>query len=236
MHLIIDLGVDAMAERAGRDWIDISAKLLIPVVIAGGGTWFTWHKDRSDQRQRQWERDSGYIKLLASTNEQERSLGLRIIEVLQNEGQFSPELGPVVKAVASEHRPSDPSSQTAVRILSNAGLGQASAGTQATAPRPVYIQIGHEEQHDRAVLLEIALRKMGYTTPALEQVAHPTFHTFIRYFSKDTKADAERIQEQMTHLGFAPEIQDYSNSGQLGSDGLEIWFGDKEPATVGGGS
>lgn len=163
------------------------------------------------------------------------ALGLKIIEVLQKEGQFSPELVPVVKAVSTERRPSDPSTQAAVRILSNAGLGQTGTGNQAVAPRPVYIQIGHEEQHDRAVLLEIALRKMGYTTPALEQVEHPTFHTFIRYFSKDTKADAERIQEEMTKLGFAPEIQDYSTSGQPGSDGLEIWFGDKEPGSVGGG-
>ena len=228
-----------MAEKTGRDWIDISAKLLIPVVIAGGGTWFTWHKDASDQKQRQWERDSGYIKLLASTNEQERNLGLKIIEVLQSEGQFSPELVPVVKAVATERRPSDPSTQAAVRILSKLPNGDAASvqqepAAQSVAPRPVYIQIGHEEQHDRAVLLQIALRKMGYTTPALEEVAHPTFHTFVRDFSKDTKADAEKIQEAMTKLGYAPEVQDFSTSGQPGSDGLEIWLGDKEPGTQGG--
>ena len=230
-----------MAEKSGRDWIDISAKLLIPVVIAGGGTWFTWHRDASDQRQRQWERDSGYIKLLASTNEQERNLGLKIIEVLQNEGQFSPELVPVVKALSTEHRPSDPSTEKAVRILSKLpntypSTQQADAAGQPIAPRPVYIQIGHEEQHDRAVLLQIALRKMGYTTPALEQVAHPTFHTFIRFFSKSTQPDAYKIQEAMTQLGYAPEVQDFSTAGQAGSDGLEIWFGDKEPGAVVGGS
>ena len=143
-----------MAETSGRDWIDISAKLLIPVVIAGGGTWFTWHKDATDKRQRQWERDSGYIRMLASTNEQEKNLGLKIIEVLQSEGQFSPELVPVVKAVAAERRPSDPSTQTAVRILSklqdsNPASPQADGAAQSAAPRAVYIQIGHEEQHDR---------------------------------------------------------------------------------------
>ena len=47
-----------------------------------------------------------------------RNLGLKIIEVFQHEGQFSPELVPVVKAVATECRPSDPSTQAAVRFLS----------------------------------------------------------------------------------------------------------------------
>jgi hypothetical protein len=228
-----------MAEKSGRDWIDISAKLLIPVVIAGGGTWFTWHKDTADKRQRQWERDSGYIKMLASTNDQEKNLGLKIIEVLQSEGQFSPELIPVVKAVAAGQRPSDPSTQTAVRILSklpnaDSSAPQADGATSTAVPRAVYIQIGHEEQHDRAVLLQIALRKMGYATPALEQVTHPTFHTFIRFFSKNTQADAYRIQEAMTHLGYAPEVQDFTAAQQPDSYGLEIWFGDKEPGQVQG--
>jgi hypothetical protein len=226
-----------MADKSERDWVDISAKLLIPVVIAGGGAWFTWHKDSADKKQRQWERDSGYIKLLASTNEQERNLGLKIIEVLQSEGQFSPELVPVVRAISTESRPSDPGTQTAARILSKIPAGDQGSTQGSAAPaaasRQVYIQIGHEEQRERAVLLQIALRKMGYVTPALEQVAHPTFHTFIRYFSKKTQGDAERIQEEMTHLGYAPEVQDFSTDP--GSDGLEIWFGDKEPAQAGGG-
>lgn len=78
-----------MADTNKRDWIDVAAKLLIPIVLAVGGYLFTAHKDKIDAEQQQLERDSGYIKLLVSDNDKERDLGLRIISVLQKEGRFS---------------------------------------------------------------------------------------------------------------------------------------------------
>lgn len=225
-----------MSEKKNRDWLDVTSSLALPVVIAIFGYLYTWHKDRADDAQKRWERDSSYVKFLVSTNEQERNLGLLIITDLQNRGQFSEDLRPVVTAVAAGLRPSDPSRGTAVRILSNASgssASQASANINAITPaRLVYIQIGHESQRERAMALQDALRKQGFQTPEIELVAHPTFGTFVRYFVPKTKEQADAINSLMQGMKFTPTVQDFTGGGDSGSDALEVWIGDKEPATI----
>jgi hypothetical protein len=223
-----------MSEK--RDWIDITSTLALPVVIAVFGSLYTWHKDRADEAQKRWERDSSYVKFLVSTNEQERDLGLLIITDLQNRGQFSEDLSPVVTAVAARLRPSDPSRDTAVKILSNvpgSSTSQASANINAITPaRLVYIQIGHENQRERAMALQDALRKQGFQTPDIEVVPHPTFNTYVRYFVPKTKDQANQINALLEEMKFSPKVQDFTGGGDSGSEALEVWIGDKEPASA----
>ena len=225
-----------MSEKKERDWIDVASTLALPVVIAVFGSIYTWHKDRADEAQKRWERDSSYVKYLVSTNEQERNLGLLIITDLQNRGQFSEDLRPVVTAVAAQLRPSDPSRGTAVKILSNvsgSSTSQASANINAITPaRLVYIQIGHESQRQRAMELQDALRKQGFQTPEIELVAHPTFNTYVRYFVAKTKDQANEINSVLEQMKFSPKVQDFTGGGDSGSDALEVWIGDKEPANA----
>jgi len=221
-----------MPDKKDRDWIDVTTTLALPIVIAIFGSIYTWHKDKADEAQKRWDRDSTYVKYLISPNQQERTLGLLIITDLQNRKEFSDDLRPVVTAVAAGLRPSDPTRDTAVRILSNlpgSSVSQATANVNAVTPqRLVYIQIGHESQRQRAMDLQDALRKQGFQTPDIEVVAHPTFNTYIRYFVPATKAQADQINTLMLGLKFASKVQDFTNSS--GSDSLEVWIGDKEPA------
>jgi hypothetical protein len=229
-----------MSNRADRDWIDITAKLMIPVVIAGAGAWYTWHKDNLDLRQRQWDRDSGVMRLLVSSNDHERLLALKTIEVLKREGQFSKDLNPVVDVVALDvaeegRRPSDPATQTAKSILSKETIEGKSAapppdGAPQNAAREVYIQIGHAEQKARAMDLQAALQKSGFRTPDIELVPHATFHTYVRYFDAEGIPKANEIQKLMASLGFKSEVQDFSKGQPPGPEALEVWIGDKEPA------
>jgi hypothetical protein len=223
-----------MSEKRDRDWLDVTSTLALPLIVAVFGSFYTWHKDRADDAQKRWERDSSYVKFLVSTNVQERNLGLLIITDLQNRGQFSEDLRPVVTAVAAGLRPSDPSRDTAVKILSNmpgSSASQASANINAITPaRLVYIQIGHESQRERAMDLQDALRKQGFQAPDIELVHHPTFNTYIRYFVPKTKDQADEINSLMKEMKFSPAVQDFTRTSESGSDALEVWIGDKEPA------
>jgi hypothetical protein len=159
-----------MAEKAQRDWIDATAKLLIPVVIAVGGILFTWHKDKTDTARQaadrdaevarqQLERDTGYVRMLVSSNERERTLGLKIIEVQQQHGKFSQDLLPVLQAISQE-RPSAPSTQKAQAILQNAAKQDPAVATRiapqtSDEPPTVYLQIARDDQRADARSLTV---------------------------------------------------------------------------------
>jgi hypothetical protein len=221
-----------MAESKDRDWIDISAKLMLPVVLAIGGGIYTFGRDTQADKQRQWERDSGFMRMLASSNADEREMGLKMIGVLQDEGKFSADLRPLVKAVRNNRRPSDPTTQLANTILNKDGGRTVTPIPSATSTkqpaREVYIQIGHEDQRQRATELQATLQQSGFLVPGIELVPHPTFHTYIRYFDTAGLSEADKIDALMKLRGFQPTIQDFSKSASSGSNALEIWFGDKE--------
>jgi hypothetical protein len=177
------------------------------------------------------------MRMLASSNSEERQLGLKIIDVLQGENKFSPDLRPLVENIKNESRPSDPSKQLATKILDkNGSATSTSTALKATVPqsREIYIQIAHEDQRSRAADLQASLQQAGFTVPSIDLVAHPTFNTYIRYFDASGKVDANKIDAIMEKDSFKPEIQDFTKTDSGGQTALEVWFGDKEPATVGG--
>jgi hypothetical protein len=127
-----------------RDWIDISAKLTLPLVLAIIGAIYTFGKDTQAEKQRQWERDSGLMRMLVSSNSDERQLGLKIIGVLKGENKFSNDLMPLVGVISTDSRPSDPSKKLATDIIKNEGAAAAApTNTSAKQSREVYLQIGH---------------------------------------------------------------------------------------------
>jgi hypothetical protein len=224
-----------MPDSKSRDWVDVIAKLLIPVVLALGGYIFT-ERQAADQRARQQlERDSGYIKLLVSDNDRERDLGLKIIDALQKNGDFSPMLVPVVQAVA-QGRPSDPATRNAQNILAKVQAAQPTVGpAPPSSPEQrsrVYIQIAREDQRDDAQKLEQALNSGGYSAPGVELVQTPTRNTYIRYFSPSKKDQAEKVQQIMQQLGIAAAIQNFSNAQSASSPDLEVWLGASETGHI----
>ncbi len=223
-----------MENEKRRDWVDTVAKLLIPVVIFAAGFLFSYQKDRNDRANQQFERESGILKLAASSNETERALGLKIIEVEVNQGKFSPEMLPVVQAI-SQGRPGDSSTQAAQNILVTAAKQDPSIGKQIL-PTPenrtatVYLQIAREEQRDQATLLRAKLQAAGFTIPGIELVSRGTVNTYVRHFSSGDKPLADKILGLMQQMGFNVAEQDFtaSNQGKVPSGQIEVWIGDKQ--------
>ncbi len=223
-----------------RDWMDYVSTLLLPAVLAIGGIAYTAHKDRLDEQREQAERvedearlaldrDSGYVRLLASTNDKERDLGIKIIDALSKEHKFSVDLVPVVAAVAGG-RPSDPATQTAVRILqanpdkvSTAQLAPASNGRTQ-----VYIQIAKEEQRAEAQALAAELRRDGFATPGIELVSAPTVNTYVRFFARKNARVADQVDAAMHKLGFASAVQDFTASSTTTLSQIEVWIGSRQ--------
>ena len=222
-----------MAEK--RDWLEITAKLLLPTVLAVGGILYTWHKDTVDRRAEQdrqsFDRDLSLVHLLASSNDKERDLGLKWIDVLGKEGRFPPDLVPIVVAL-SVGRADQGSSQVATTVLASAGskdpaLGARIATAVENTPTEVYIQIAREEQRPEAERLRSALQKLAFAAPGVELVASATDHTYVRYFAVNNLDKATQIDQEMKRLGFPSKIQNFANGRQTPQ--LEVWIGAYDP-------
>ncbi len=222
-----------MPDGKDRDWVDTISKLLIPVMIFGVGLYFTYQKDKSDRANQQFERESGILKLAASSNDAERALGLKIIEILQEKGKLSDVMRPVVDAI-SKGRPSDPSTQAARNILATASRQNPATEPHIASPAKnqtptVYLQIAREDQRAEARELQEKLEGVGFAAPSVELVKPGTTNTYIRYFSPDDKSQADKILEVMNAMKFHTEEQNFTrlNQNNTSSGQLEVWIGDK---------
>lgn len=221
-----------MAEDKQRDWVDTVSKLLIPIVIFFAGFWFSYQKDRNDRENQRFERESGILKLAASANQAERTLGLKIIEIQLGQGKFSPEMVPVVQAI-SQGPPSDTSTVTALNILETAAKKDPAIEqilqVQKTQPPAVYLQIARDDQRGEAGDLRASLQGAGFVVPGVELVSRGTTNTYVRFFSAGDKTEAEKVLAIMRGMGFNAGIQDFSrNQGKVNPGQLEVWIGEKE--------
>ena len=66
-----------------KSWIDHVMALVLPVVVSVGGLAYTIHKDQVDEKVRneirradierqEWDRDTAYVRLLTSSNPDEK--------------------------------------------------------------------------------------------------------------------------------------------------------------------
>ena len=113
-----------------KSWIDHVMALVLPVVVSVGGLAYTIHKDQVDEKVRnenrradierqEWDRDTAYVRLLTSSNPDEKKLGLAIIGQLVKQGTFPTDLKPVVAVIAGG-LPSDDSTGIAAQLLKSA--------------------------------------------------------------------------------------------------------------------
>jgi hypothetical protein len=224
------------------DWIDVISKLLIPVVIAAVGILYSSHQggiermrldaqrqDESDRRD--LERDTGYIKMLASSNENEQELGMGIIGVLSREHKFSKDLIAVLTIFAGGPQ-ADSLTLAANRILAKAGaqdqlIGAQIASAAANSPIQVYVQIAKEEQREDGLKLQLALRNKGFATPPIRLVngAVATVHTYVRFFSAPGALKASIVNDVMRELGYTSAVQDFSAFTQTPLPSIEVWIG-----------
>lgn len=221
-------------ERTGRDWVDTVSKLLIPIVIFAASALFSYQKDKSDAANQQFQRESEVLKLAASSNETERRLGLKTIEILQQQGKFSVEMLPVVQAI-SQGRPSDSSTQRAQTILEAAkqdpAVGSQIASTSKDQLPTVYLQITDDSQRSDANDLVSALQADGYDVPGIELVNPGTQNTYVRVFSERNQKYADQVFQQMKTMGFEVQEQDFSKTplrDKTPPGVLELWIGHKQ--------
>ncbi len=221
-----------MSDDKSRDWVDTVSKLLIPIVIFAAGALFTYQKDRSDEANQQFQRENEVLKLAASSNDSERRLGLKTIEILQKQGKFSKEMLPVVEAI-SEGRPSDSATQKAQSILAAAKQNSSGSPTPASANQSptIYIEIADEQQRVDASELTTKLQADGYDVPEMELVKPGTQNTYVRFFSAANQPHAEKVMQVMKNMGFAVQSQDFSKTplqDKTAPGVLEIWIGHKQ--------
>lgn len=231
-----------------RDWFDYLDKLAVPVALTIVGLAYTAHKDAAEtdraaaervatQARLDLDRDTGYVKLLASQNDRERDLGLKIIDALSREHKFSPDLIPVVSALAAG-RPSDPTTQTASHILAanpapvTAVRGEAPSDKSVVAPVPVYIQIAREDQRPAARVLQDTLRAKGFATPGIELVPNGTANTYVRFFSRPNEAVSATVRDVMNTSGYSATTQDFVNPKKP-LTAIEVWIGSKAEVNAG---
>ena len=140
-----------------KSWIDHVVALVLPVVVSVGGLAYTIHKDQVDEKVRtenrradierqEWDRDTAYVRLLTSSNPDEKKLGLAIIGQLVKQGSFPTDLKPVVAVIAGglpsddstgiadAQRPAALDLQAGIRDLGfdTAPLDRANAGPNVT--------------------------------------------------------------------------------------------------------
>ncbi len=223
-----------MSDERRRDWVDTASKLLIPVVIFVVGLIFSVQKDKNDRANQQFDRESSILKLAASSNQTEKLLGLKIIEIEQKQGKWSPELLPVVQAI-SQGRPTDTSTQTAQSILNTAAKQNPEFEKQMTANSvnrgaKIFLQVTAEEQKPDASDLRALLQTSGFPVEGVELVSPGTYNNYIRYFSLNDKPQADKVMEIMKGMGFSVEEQDFSqlNQGGNSTGSLEVWIGKRQ--------
>jgi hypothetical protein len=222
-----------MADEKHRDWVDISSKLLIPIVIFAASAWFSYKKDNSDAANQQFQRESEILKLAASSNNSERALGLKTIEILQKQGKFSEEMLPVVQAI-SQGPPSFSSTQQAENILQIAKQDPTAPPAAVTKNQlpTIYIEIARDDQRPDAGELVAKLQSLGYGVPQTELDRPGTQNTYVRFFSAANKERAYQVLQLMKTMGFAVEEQDFSNTEMREKTApgvLEIWIGHRQP-------
>ena len=240
-----------------KSWIDHVMALVLPVVVSVGGLAYTIHKDQVDEKVRnenrradierqEWDRDTAYVRLLTSSNPDEKKLGLAIIGQLVKQGSFPADLKPVVAVIAGG-LPSDDATGIAAQLLKSAPAtpppAQPAASTNSAsptvAPAPVvaravavphvakvkvFVQIQSDAQRPAALDLQSAIRDLGFDTAPLDRASTGPNVTDIRYFSQDSADEADKLRELLTARGVKVGKPKFYKIPQPMRE-VEIWLG-----------
>jgi hypothetical protein len=241
------------SEKKDRDWfdiVDLVGKWLIPISIFGFGTYLTIQQKRADADRQQFERDTDYIKMLASDQPKEQALGVSIIAVRSHRGDFA--AYDILNAFIANSDKDDRTTQRAILILctargeepfctyqpppSNDVAKLASDSTKHSnnsvgSAVDVYIQITSEDQRQDAERLAKTLQADGFNPLRIQLVAGSiaTSNTYVRFFSASSAAAAGSVSDIMKKMGYQnPGVQDFSAYVAKPLSSVEVWIGKKQ--------
>lgn len=221
-----------MSDGKKIDWIDILSKLLIPIALFVVGSYFTMKKNEADLANQQFQRESEILKLTASSNDTDKAIGLRMIQLLQRKGEKIPDILLPAVSVVADGRPSDPATQKARSIQATEAKQNQSATATLPSSSPqstIYLQIAREDQRSEAADLQERLQHAGFSVPGIELVKPPTVNTYIRYFAESDKPQADKVLQLMNEMKFKVEEQDFKrlNQNNTSTGQIEVWIGEK---------
>jgi hypothetical protein len=217
--------------------------VLMPLVIALvgiGGTYLitaqqensaTTMKDAQLESTRELAEADRQVKILeifaekvASSDQQERILALRLLDAL--EPVLAEKLASAV--VAAEPQESE------VRKVADEVAQEANAKVRFL-PR-VYIHIRSDEDRERARAVAERLKELDYVMPGIERLVDKgPENSQLRFFRPDEEEEANRILGLLRKMGIELELKfipGYQQSDAIGPGHFEIWFARGEPREI----
>jgi hypothetical protein len=228
---------------------DIVGTLLMPIVVAGIGIYFTWtqnsrqelsrQQERLDDEQRQdFEKVGQLLDRLTSQNKDQRAIAMIVLQRYATDCKLAPS---IVPAVIFEMGGQDESSKKIGReTLIIAGrtcptfgreVGGALANSketrenlQAFVPH-IYIHIRDENQRPAAVQIQKALEAKGFVVPGIETVSKGPSENEVRFFRKNEDALARSVLSALPISGAATKyIGGYEYSQGIRPLHTELWL------------
>jgi hypothetical protein len=221
--------------------------VLLPVAVAAVGGLYTYVQNNHNERNLQQEKDradvtsraaqaSQLLIHLASTNDRERLLSIKLAEQLGKDNLLPQELVPVLIEIAS----SDPSAAvsraagealadtkrvTTVAPNGNVSTQSVAPATLQTLPARVYVHIRSEEQRPVARVLSSALEQGGFNVPGIQRVEVGPARSELRYFAGSSQEDIQGIEKVLAAEGLSVKDADLSSQYKgLRSRHYELWL------------
>lgn len=218
--------------------------VLMPLVIALvgiGGTYLitaqqensaTTMKDAQLESTRELADADRQVKILeifaekvASQDQQERILALRLLDVLD------PALAGKLATAVLEAEPAE----SEVRKVADEVALEANARIRFL-PR-IYIHIRSNEDRERARAVGERLKELDYVVPGIERLVEKgPDKSQLRYFRKTEEEQANRILEILREIGIDLDLRyipGHEDSDEIRPGHFEIWFASGEPREIG---
>jgi hypothetical protein len=228
---------------------DIVGTLLMPIVVASLGIYFTWtqnhrqelshQEERLDEEQRQdFDKVGQLLDRLTSQNKDQRAIAMIVLQRYAKDCNLAPS---IVPAVIFELGGQDQSSKNIGRetlviaarkcpVFSREITGALASSKetredlQAFVPR-IYIQIRDENQRPSAVQIEKALEAKGFVVPGIEKVSNGPNQSEVRFFRKDEDALARSVLSALPISGAtAKYVGGYEYSQGIRPLHTELWL------------
>ncbi len=230
-----------------RDWVDVVAKLLLPLVIAVIGGIYTYLSHKGDVERLsaestatlarlRFDRDARYTEMLIEGTPQKKHYAIAIIADFSRRNNLSPEVNQVLQQLCdveeSADLKADACAALARRPKTSVSTAVASVPHDAL-PVKVTVELANDNQRNDAKILQAKLREKGYDAKEEDQEVLPaassSFNTYVRTFSPKAAAAAESVRQIMVSQGYqSVAIQYLSPEGQESADGIEIWIGKRQ--------
>jgi len=223
-----------------RDWftkVDLTAKILTPVMIFALGTMYSCRQSKVDLEQKTMDRMVSLCKSLSSSSPSEQKIALALINQQKKNypNLISDEILavalPEVIEVATNSKNADVAEEAkrvAVDLSANTTLERTVKTSVENIQPRIYMHIPDENLRDDAKRIEGALEALNYSVPGIEKVRFDLANTQVRYFKAAEEQEAKQIADQIRSLGISDTKEIYIG-GSEGSNAIrprhyEVWF------------